>query len=170
MANVLSIAALVTAWRQNYDDASPGIDEDATSIADPKWCIILNAISLVCGFLGNFFLLFNFTRAVRYIVALPLTIILWFFATGILTAITICTHVYTPAVSPGQLYSQGYWHAVMAACLYFICSGLLMVNILGYFLGHYPQHFDLTDEQRNLILQTVRPSGSAVTLRLTESR
>ena len=32
---------------------------------------------------------------------------------------------------------------------------LLMVNMLGYFLGHYPQHFELTDEQRNLILQTM---------------
>ena len=32
---------------------------------------------------------------------------------------------------------------------------LLMVNMLGYFLGHYPQHFDLSEEQRNLILQTM---------------
>ena len=30
-----------------------------------------------------------------------------------------------------------------------------MVNMLGYFLGHYPQHFELSDEQRNLILQTM---------------
>lgn len=32
---------------------------------------------------------------------------------------------------------------------------LLMVNMLGYFLGHYPQNFDLSDEQRSLILQTI---------------
>ena len=32
---------------------------------------------------------------------------------------------------------------------------LLMVNMLGYILGHYPQHFELSDEQRNLILQTM---------------
>lgn len=31
----------------------------------------------------------------------------------------------------------------------------LMVNMLGYFLGHYSQHFELSDEQRNLILQTM---------------
>ena len=31
----------------------------------------------------------------------------------------------------------------------------LMLNMLGYFLGHYPQHFELSDEQRNLILQTM---------------
>lgn len=32
---------------------------------------------------------------------------------------------------------------------------MLMVNMLGYFLGHYPQHFSLTDSQRTLILQTM---------------
>lgn len=32
---------------------------------------------------------------------------------------------------------------------------ILMVNMLGYFLGHYPQHFDLDDDQRTLILQTM---------------
>lgn len=32
---------------------------------------------------------------------------------------------------------------------------LLMVNMLGYFLGHYPQHFTLTESQRTLILQTM---------------
>lgn len=32
---------------------------------------------------------------------------------------------------------------------------MLMGNMLGYFLGHYHSHFELTDEQRNLILQTM---------------
>lgn len=62
---------------------------------------------------------------------------------------------YVPPVSPNQLYSQGYWHAVIAAVLYLVSSMALMLNMLGYFLGHYPQHFDLSDEQRNLILQTM---------------
>lgn len=39
--------------------------------------------------------------------------------------------------------------------LYLICSMILMVNMLGYFLGHYPQTFNLTDSQRTLILQTM---------------
>ena len=29
-----------------------------------------------------------------------------------------------------------------------------MGNMFGYFLGHYPQHFNLTDSQRTLILQS----------------
>ena len=62
--------------------------------------------------------------------------------------------IYIPP-GKGEVYSQGFWHAVIAACLYLFCSMILMINMLGYFLGHYPQHFTLTDEQRNLILQTM---------------
>jgi potassium channel subfamily K, other eukaryote len=114
----------------------------------------LNLVSLACGFLGNLFLLFNFTRFVRYIIALPATIILWFTASGILMGITIGMHLYSPPVADG-LYSQGYWHAVIAAVLYFSSASILMINMLGYSLGHYTQHFELTEEQRNLILQTM---------------
>lgn len=121
---------------------------------DSDRCIALNIASLVCGVLGNIFLLFNFTKAVRYIIALPMTIILWYFSTGILTGILFSMNKYTP---PGehQVYSQGFWHAVIASCLYLFSSMILMVNMLGYFLGHYPQHFALSDDQRNLILQTM---------------
>ena len=83
LANVMSIAALVTSWRNNYDPANPGIDADSTGFPDPRWCLGLNGASLACGFAGNIFLLFNFTRRIRYIVALPVTIVLWYFATGI---------------------------------------------------------------------------------------
>lgn len=62
---------------------------------------------------------------------------------------------YVPPQRPEETYSQGFWHAVIAAVLYLVSSMLLMINMLGYFLGHYPQHFELTDEQRNLILQTM---------------
>lgn len=45
----------------------------------------MNAVSVFCGIVGNIFLLLNFTQTVRYIVALPVTIILWFLATGIVS-------------------------------------------------------------------------------------
>lgn len=53
--------------------------------ADRCRCIALNATSLACGAAGNLFLLFNFTRTVRYIIALPASILLWFVATGIVS-------------------------------------------------------------------------------------
>jgi potassium channel subfamily K, other eukaryote len=161
MANVLSIAALVVSWRNNLVAEVDGVPTTSATAPDasigypdPHWCIALNTASLVCGFVGNLFLLFNFTKRVRYIVALPTTIILFYFSSGILIGITSCIHIYEPP-GPGQIYSQGFWHAVIAACLYLFNSMILMVNMLGYFLGHYPQHFTLTDEQRNLILQTM---------------
>jgi potassium channel subfamily K len=63
--------------------------------------------------------------------------------------------VYVPPIRPAETYSQGFWHAVIAAVLYLAGSMILMINMLGYFLGHYPQHFDLDEHQRTLILQTM---------------
>jgi potassium channel subfamily K len=157
LANVLSIAALVTYWRMNIDNGQgqPGPQFKGVTYKDPKWCYWLNVGSLICGLLGNVFLLFNFTGRIRYILALPATIILWYVATGVLIAITVSMHIYVPPIGPLEVYSQGYWYAVIAAILYCACSMLLMVNMLGYFLGHYPQTFDLSDHQRTLILQTM---------------
>lgn len=125
------------------------------TFADPHWCFYLNIASLILGFVGNFFLLCNFTGSIRYIVALPATIFMWYGATAILTGILVSMHVYVPPSFPQQTYTQGFWYGVQAASMYMICSMLLMVNMLGYFLGHYPQHFTLTDSQRTLILQTM---------------
>lgn len=88
-------------------------------------------------------------------IALPVTIVTWYFATGILTGITSAMEVYVPPTRPQQTYTQGFWYAVIAAILYLTSSMLLMINMLGYFLGHYPQQFNLTDSQRTLILQTM---------------
>ncbi|KAJ5456793.1 hypothetical protein N7530_012067 [Penicillium desertorum] len=147
LANVMSVTALVVPWRSqilSYEDSTAG-NLIQKGYPDPRWSISLNAISLCCGIVGNMFLLFNFTQIVRYIIALPVTIILWFLSAGIISI--------TPPVGIDRVYSQGYWSAVIAAVLYFILSIVLMINMLGYFLGKYPQHFSLTGEQRTLILQ-----------------
>ncbi|KAJ5782427.1 Ion transport 2 [Penicillium paradoxum] len=155
LANLMSIVALVMPWRSQIlsrtESAAGNLMQEV--IPDSHWITALNAVSLVCGVVGNIFLLFNFTKVIRYIIALPVTIILWFTATGILCGITIATHVHIPPTGTGQVYSQAYWSAVIAAILYFLLSLVLMINMLGYFLGKYPQHFALTDEQRTLILQ-----------------
>ncbi|KAK4180847.1 hypothetical protein QBC36DRAFT_176740 [Triangularia setosa] len=137
-SNVLSIVSLVSPWRLTLpDNGAPfsdnhGSDDAAWGIPDPKWEIIPNIFSIIFGFLGHLFLLLNFTRRVRYIVALPLSILFW-----LLSALI------------------GFWHSVMASLLYVLSSGILMVNMVGYFKGHYPQNFELEDDQRTLILQTM---------------
>jgi len=72
-----------------------------------------------------------------------------------LIGIELGMNIYVPPMRPEQTYTQGFWHGVIAAILYLICAMLLMANMLGYFLGHYPQQFNLTDSQRTLILQTM---------------
>jgi len=84
-----------------------------------------------------------------------------------LAGITSALHIYAPPSPPMEVYTQSYWYAVMAAALYLICSMLLMLNLLGYLLGHYPQNFNLNDDQRILIVQTILffvwlAAGSAV--------
>lgn len=156
LANVSSIAALVTSWRQtNYLDGIYLSDFDGVPYADPRWCYWINVASLICGFLGNFFLLLNFTQRIRYIIALPATIFFWYLSSGFLIAITVCMNIYDPPNRPEQGYTQGFWYAVAAAAFYTLCAMILMVNMLGYFLGHYPQNFALSDSQRTLILQTM---------------
>ena len=156
LANVFSIAALVTFWRMCllpdiakdnaeqclWDGRGPiGPDLEGQPFRDPNWCYNLNVVSLTVGFVGNFFLLCNFTGRIRYIIALPVTIIMWYIATGILIGITVSMEINVPPIRPQQTYTQGFWYAVIAACMYLTCSMLLMVNMLGYFLGLLPPAF-----------------------------
>ncbi|KAH8884795.1 voltage-gated potassium channel [Thozetella sp. PMI_491] len=146
LSSMLSIAALVSPWRLTLPDNGElpdGADNNGVGIADPRWEIICNAISLAFGFTGNIFLLLNFTGRVRYIIALPLSILFWIFS------------IYVPPIPPGEIYSQGFWHAVLASILYLSAAIILTINIVGYFKGHYPQQFHLDDDQRTLILQTM---------------
>lgn len=53
-----------------------------------------------------------------------------------------------------ESYTQAFWYGVIASVLYLICAVGLMGNMVGFFLGHYPSHFNLTNAQRTLILQT----------------
>lgn len=71
-----------------------------------------------------------------------------------LLGIIVALAVYEAPVQPTQIYSQAYWYAVIAAVLYALCTVLLLVNMIGYMLGHYTERFNLTDAQRTLILQS----------------
>ncbi|KAJ5111411.1 ion channel [Penicillium argentinense] len=155
-ANVMSIVALAMPWRSTIHYDKTGNDGLPLQVPydDLTWSVALNATSLACGVIGNIFLLCNFTQAVRYIVALPVSIVLWWLATGILIGITSAVHIYAPPALPHQLYTTAFYFAVIAACLYFFNTLILTINLLGYLLGHYPQHFALSNSQRTLILQT----------------
>ncbi|KAK3319253.1 hypothetical protein B0H66DRAFT_623855 [Apodospora peruviana] len=127
LSHVLSLASLISTWRVTLPDNGAGADNLGVGIPDPKWELILNGLSLICGFTGNFFLLLHF-RTMR---------------------------VYEAPIAPAQVWSQGYWHAILASLVYFAGSMGLFINMIGYFRGHYPQQFDLDDDQRTLIQQSM---------------
>ena len=159
LANVLSIGALVTSWRLDLrDPTQPGgltTQLLGLEIRDPRWCYGVNLVSLIFGFAGNLFLLLNFTQRVRYLIALPVTIVLWYFSCAMLIGDLAGMHIYAAPVSPYETYSGGFWYGMAAACMYLLLSMLLMVNMVGYIRGHYPQYFRLTEDQRTLIVQTM---------------
>jgi potassium channel subfamily K len=104
-------------------------------IKDPTWCYGVNLASLIIGFVGNLFLLLNFTQRLRYLIALPLTIILWFIACGMLIGDLSAMKIYTPPISPFQQFSGGFWYGIAAASMYLLLAVLLMVNMVGYIRG-----------------------------------
>lgn len=58
---------------------------------------------------------------------------------------------------PQELYiwSQAFYYGIYAACLYFVCSSLMVVTFWGAMKGHYSKDFQLTNSQRTLMLQTI---------------
>lgn len=127
-ANVMSVVALAMSWKSEIhpEQQDPEGNPVQVLLADPRWynpvltgdlvhtnyvrCIGLNATSLAFGVLGNLFLLFNFTRTIRYIIALPASIILWLLATAIVSTKTITpptmANAHSWSESPAQYTSM----------------------------------------------------------------
>jgi hypothetical protein len=72
-----------------------------------------------------------------------------------LITIVVRMNFLDPPTSPYEAYSQGLWYAVIAAVIYFVSFCTLILNMLGYCLGHYHQRFELNDHQRTLIIQAM---------------
>ena len=120
----------------------------------------LNACSLVLAIIANFILSFNFARRIRYSLAQPLTISLWYLSC-ITLVIPIClTRLphFSPSTNPAIAYSESFYYAVISAILYFIISTLLLLNLMGssrLFRAYPPSFAVMTHSQRTLMLQTI---------------
>lgn len=154
VASAFSICALVRPWRQKF---APGSDIDkAPFIADPIWLTVINAIQLAVAVVANLVLLMNMARKIRFSVAQPVTIVAWYFSSICLLALS-ATAAGPLHEEPESLYiwSQAFYYGIYAACLYFVCSSLMVVTFRGALKGHYPRDFQLTTSQRTLMLQTI---------------
>ena len=120
----------------------------------------LNSCSLVLAIVANFILSFNFAHRIRYALAQPLTISLWY-----LSCITLVIPIgltrlprFSPSTNPSLEYSESFYYAVISAILYFIISTLLLLNLIGasrLFRAYPPSFAVLTHPQRTLMLQTI---------------
>ncbi|KAK6527013.1 Potassium channel [Arthrobotrys megalospora] len=157
LANLTSVAALVSPWRADlWTEGAHMYDQRFDMpFPDPKWAIGINAASLVFGFIGNFFLMCNYSRRIRYAVAMPFTIICWYIAFGLLSSILAAVHVYARPISPAQIYTQAFWFGVISASLYLFSASILFVNIAGFLKQHYPAHIESSRAEKNLMLQTI---------------
>ncbi|KAF3909757.1 hypothetical protein AA313_de0209991 [Arthrobotrys entomopaga] len=157
LANLTSVAALVSSWRANLPTDGPNAFDQRHDIpfADPKWVTNINAASLIFGFIGNFFLMCNYSRRIRYKIAMPVTILGWYIAFGLLSSILIALVTHAPTEGDAQVYTQAFWYGVISAGLYLFSATILFVNIAGYIKGHYPSHIESSMAEKNLMLQTI---------------
>jgi potassium channel subfamily K len=64
-------------------------------------------------------------------------------------------HIHASPSFPEQAYTGGFWYALGAATIYLILMIGQLSTLLGYIRGHFPQHFELSDDQQTLIVQTM---------------
>ncbi|KIM36518.1 hypothetical protein M413DRAFT_31571 [Hebeloma cylindrosporum] len=151
VANLFSVCALVSNWRVGAFDRG--------HIKDPKWVTTLNACSLFLAIIANLALLFNFARRIRYSIAQPITIILWYISSIFLAvAIGILYQEKRHARDKSLIvFTQSYFYALISSVLHFGLSTLLLISTLGSYVFHaYPPSFStLTAPQRTLMLQTI---------------
>ncbi|KAL0065761.1 hypothetical protein AAF712_007244 [Marasmius tenuissimus] len=150
LANLFSVCALVQTWR---------IGENGERIKDPGWLIAVNTVSLGFALAANLLLLFTFARRIRYLVALPLIVILWYLSSITLIVILILGRRLAHSSSASHRVSQSYFYGLLSAIIYVIISTLLTVNYAcahpGLPLRVYKPTFEvLTMPQRTLMLQT----------------
>ncbi|KAK0477349.1 hypothetical protein IW261DRAFT_1551962 [Armillaria novae-zelandiae] len=155
VANLMSICALAQPWRVMIPPG--GTENNGERIPDPSWLLVCNSVSLGSALVANLSLSFNFARKVRYAIAQPLTIILWYLSAALLLVPLSLTKILIIKPTYDHAFSQSYYYALIATVLYVIISTLLLVNVLGaYKFRVYPPSFSaLTMPQRTLMLQTI---------------
>ena len=121
---------------------------------------MLNSCSLFLAILANLTLLFNFARRIRYNVAQPLTISLWYLSCVFLVIPICLTRLssLSPSTHPTFTYSESFYYAIISATIYFKISTLLLFNFIGtthFFRAYRPTFAELTFSQRTLMLQTI---------------
>ncbi|KAF8073335.1 hypothetical protein FPV67DRAFT_740612 [Lyophyllum atratum] len=155
LANLFSVCGLVQTWRVAIPDGETEIA--GTSVKDPPWLLALNSISLALALIANGLLLLNFAHRIRYSIAQPFTIALWYIAAIFLIVPLGLTRDLVVQPTSTHAFGQAYYYALISAAIYTIVATLLLLNVLGaYAFKAYPPSFNsLTIPQRTLMLQSI---------------
>lgn len=147
LGNLISLVGLVEHWRIDRD-TNQTVKDDGQSFA-------LNVTAFVMGILGNFALLMNFSRRLRYEVVQTISIVCWVSAASFLLAAVLISNASMVGNSPEYRRSEGFWLAVFTIFMYYSCSIILVINFIGFKLGKYPDKFNLDRKQRQLMSLTI---------------
>ncbi|EGU83960.1 hypothetical protein FOXB_05526 [Fusarium oxysporum f. sp. conglutinans Fo5176] len=156
VASAFSICSMVEPWRQ---ELIPGENvQDAPSVADPSWLLIIEAIQLLVGVISNLFLLLHMAKRVRFNLALPVTIFGWYASS--ICRITLTVLIARPLKDLGLaedtvVWSQSFYYGMWAAILYFVDASLLAITFWGACAAHYGKTLLLTTSGRTLMLQSI---------------
>lgn len=168
LTNMMSIASLVSNWRLDPGSLTD-IHSERTDV------LVLNAVSLAFGAIGNLSVVLNFSKTMSYKWSQLISIV-GFFIAGVLlfTALMIAEVRYFRAPLE-VLRSEGFWFAVLTTILYWCCCLTCFVNYLGFLLGKYPPDFNLHTSERGIIVYTgalaiLLSSGSAIYSKLLSLR
>ncbi|KPA38339.1 outward-rectifier potassium channel tok1 [Fusarium langsethiae] len=156
VASAFSICSITEPWRQQLN---PGVNiQDALSIEDPPWLLIIEAIQLFVGLFSNLTLLLGMAKRIRFNIALPITILGWYASSicRITLNVVVARRLKDVNVSEGDvIWSQSFYYGMWAAILYFIDATLLAITLRGTCKGHYRNTLPLTKSQRTLMLQSI---------------
>lgn len=147
LSNMISIIALIEHWRV---DVKTGYYHP-----DPHKVVVLNALSLALGLVGNISLLMNFSRSVKYLITQCISIFSWFCACMFLVAGILITNYQALDDFINIQRSEGFYFACFTAAYYFLCMLILLINFAGYRLNKYPPTFNLDQKQRTLMVYTI---------------
>jgi len=155
LANACSICALVENWRIEVPPG--GTEAHGIDIKDPRFLIVVNAVSLVFALVANLSLLLNMAKRLRFEIAQPITIIGFWSASVLLIGLIsyASTSSFDAPNVQNQALTQAYYYGIFAAALYQVISYLMCITVWGAYRGAYGKEFDLTVAQRTLMLQTI---------------
>lgn len=156
LASAFNICALAIDWRTTVFPDSP--ESEGSHIKDPKWVVVVNAVSLVIAIVANLALLGQMTDRISHRRAAPITIIGWYTSSILLLGLIAATPAHLPLpTSQSATFSQAFYYAIFACVIYFILASMLLTTAwnLHFRDPAFSHSFKLTVSQRSLMLQTI---------------